>query len=203
MSGADKGRERSQRGGNAKPARRQHDWIALRTEWAAGDLSLRAFAAAHDMDPTLIAKRASRDGWVAAREALRGKVAAGAERKVVAHRIRAESEIDGQAHRAAGRFARTVGALLKRATTGEARVSLDDAPKLKALVETLEKAHRLARVTAHLAPEPVAQVVQSRQVVIVRGVDADGLEYVERLSDADSGPAGLPADEDTGGVHPQ
>lgn len=195
MSDPAKGRDGRKRAGSRKAAPR--DWAGVKARFVAADMTTREFAAAEGIPYSTIAKRAAADGWDAARAKAREKAAAGVVDKAVRHRIRSESEIDGQAHRAASRFARHVGRML----TGVERLTLDDAQKVKAAVEALEKAHRLARVTAHLPAEPTATIAEQRVEVIVRGVDEFGEAYEER-PDSDGGPERLQADGDAGGVPP-
>jgi hypothetical protein len=179
------------------------DWLALRAKFAAGVLTTRDFAKAEGIPYPTIARQAAANGWDDARKAFRTKAAAKVESKALKHRIATEEVIDGTAHRAALRFARAARNALQAAE----KVTLDDAPKLKALVETLEKAHRLARVTAHLPAEPVpAAAAPKAMTVIIRGLDEHGEtvdEHAGSHGEAGGGPAELPADAVAGEVPAQ
>jgi hypothetical protein len=191
---ADKSRAR----GATEPLRNRYDWHALRAEWVAGSDTLADFARVKGLPVVSVRRRAAAEGWTAQREASKAKVAAGVVEGAVRHRIRTESQIDGQAHRAASRFARHVGRML----AGVERLTLDDAAKVKAAVEALEKAHRLARVTAHLPAEPRPDGGDATRVeVVIRGVDEHG-ELYEVAGDG-ARPVGLPADGDAGEVPPE
>lgn len=153
MSDPTKGRDERKRVGSGPEAPR--DWTGVKARFVASDLSTREFAVAEGIPYSTIAKRAAAYGWDAAREQKRTRVAVGVVDKAVKHRIRSEAVIDGTAHRAAYRLSRTVDRLLRDA---DKALTIDDLPKLKTAAETLEKVHRLARLTAHLPAEPDVRV---------------------------------------------
>lgn len=181
-------------GAEATPKRRRsHDWPALRARFVAGSESLDAFAAREGIDPGTVRRQAAREGWKAQRKAAGAKVAAGTVAAVVRQRIRSEAYIDGQAHRAALKVARIGRKLLD---------GIDDPTKLKAAVEAIERAHRLARITAHLPEVPVSAAASDgpEGEVTIRRRRPDGSETEVTLA-ADAAPrgrlAGSPPDPDS------
>lgn len=143
MSGPETGRDGRKQPGSAREAGR--DWTAVRARFVAANITTREFAAAEGIPYSTIAKRAAADGWDAAREAAREKVASGVVRKAVANRIRSESELDGEAHTAAGEAMAKAREMLGECASPQ---------ELKAAVEAMEKAYRLARMSGRFTPEP-------------------------------------------------
>lgn len=195
MSDPAKGRTGRQRATSDQPATR-HDWQALKARFVAGDLSLRAFAAAEDMDETTVAKRASRDGWTAAREASRSKVAAGVVKAHEKRRIRDESELDGEAHEAAGKMMAKACEMLDVCETPQ---------ELKATVEAMKEAYRLARITARFTADPTPAVAEDEfgGDMWIRRRAADGTEVEASVGGAQTHhyrPVGPDADADAVGV---
>jgi G:T/U-mismatch repair DNA glycosylase len=202
MAAADKGRAEPATNRRETGGPRGLDWPALRARFVAGDETLEAFAKREGIASSTVRERAKREGWQAQRKAAGEKVAAGTVAAVVKQRIRSETYIDGQAHRAAVRFGGSVRGMLVGPNGEPVQVSLDDAPKVKAAVEALEKLHRLARITAHLPAEPAAAAVNDgpEGEIVVRRRRPDG-SAVEVTLAADAaprgGPDGLHADGDS------
>ncbi len=198
MGGPEKGRDEPAPNRRLSGGPRHLDWHALRSQFVASDEALEPFAARVGIAYSTARVRAKREGWQALREAARTKVAAGTVARVVRQRIRSESEIDGQAHRAAGKFARHVGRMLD----GVEKLTLDNAPKVKAAAEALALLHRLARVTAHLPAEPVAtpEAGALDGALVIKRRSPDGIEVEIHVGASGHRPDGPPSDEDAVGV---
>lgn len=192
----------------AREATAPRDWTTARDRYVTGNEGHRAIAAALGVSSTSLSAAAKREDWAAAREAFRARASkavetAGVKARVARYPIQAEADIDGQAHDVAKRLGRLARGLLKALVKdGKPLLSIDDAPKLKALVEAIEKAHRLARMTAHLTPEPAPQGESDGDGVIRIKRRNERGEVVEvEIGDRDrTGPDRQAADEDPVGL---
>ena len=152
----------------------------MRMRYAASDLQMVRFAEEHGFSYQTALKYAELDNWVGARTEYRREQALATRQNMLEESVRVETEIDGRAHRAAVRLTEVAIGILERYAEGDANAkktggppvtTLSDAPKLKALVETLREAHQFARVTAHLTPEPLPSGL---------GLDANKLDPADR-----------------------
>jgi hypothetical protein len=171
---------------------RSHDAVALRTQFLAGNLSTRAFAAHTGVPYPTLRKIAERDKWDAARKAYRAQIAAKSLEANIERRIELEAEIDGLAHEAALKLSRKLHALVD---------TVKGAASARDVAKALTDLHRLARITAHLSPEPVASPEAPADGELVMRRKGPNGEIVEETvassSEADThdrGPHGLPAD---------
>jgi hypothetical protein len=175
-------RVKSKRAGSKSEARTEaaRDWDAIRRRYVTGAESTREVAAATGVSYSTVAKRSASEHWDAERNAWRAKAHERATAAAIERRVRSEAEIDGDAHEGALAVVRKALDLLD---------AQDDPAKIKAVVEALEKAHRLARITARLPAEPVTSVAQQEVSVLVRYRDEDGMVREERADGRDAAEA--------------
>jgi len=177
----------------AKP---RHDWAAIRARFITGDDSIAECAKREGVNRTTIAKKSSDEGWIEAREQHRAKVAAKTTEQMARNRARSEAEIDGKAHDIALSILETAQEMLRQVA---------DPQELKSVIQATSEAYKLARVTAHLTPEPMANPARSDTDGVIRikrrGPDGDVVEVtVDGSTRHRSGPDGQQADANTVGV---
>lgn len=168
----------------------RYDWTALRTQFVTGSDSISEFAERHGINRTTVAKRCSEEGWAAEREAHRKTVANKAQSELAKKQARSEAEIDGEAHE--------IALLILQKAKGMAE-AVDMPTDLKSVAQSVEAAYRLARVTAHLTPEPMANPASSDADGVIRikrrGPDGEVVEVtVDGSTRHRSGSDGLPSD---------
>lgn len=140
------------------------NYEAIKLEFFRGNLKLSEFCSMYPQVPGLY-QRAVNLGWIAERKEFRASISTEAGRRLANRGADYEMKLDGMTHRAAKKLTRLIGDILTstvemadRAKNQEgdgARLTLDDLPKLRSGIEALAQAHKLARITAHLTPEPV------------------------------------------------
>lgn len=167
------------RSGTGAAPRSKTDIVEAKRRYVTGNESLLQIAAATGWSLDALKKRSASEGWDAERTAWRAKTHERATAAAIERRVRSEAEIDGDAHEGALAVVRKALELLD---------AQDDPAKIKAVVEALEKAHRLARITARLPAEPVS-VAQQEISVLVRYRDEDGMVREERADGRDAAEA--------------
>jgi hypothetical protein len=190
MSAPDGGRASGNRTGAGREPR--YDWSAIRSRFLATRATLPEFSKSEGIPIGRLKKRSAAEKWMDLRAKQDAAVEAGIARQIIKHRIREETEIDGDVHEGA-----TDAIRIAREMLGQC----DEPAKLKAVVEALEKAHRLARTSARLTPEPTPKAggdeTDSGELVI-RRTDPNGDEVEVSVGGAtnDRRPDRLPADAD-------
>jgi hypothetical protein len=148
----------------ATTGKERYDRELLRTRFATSTLTVAAFATAEDVPYSTAVRYSSADDWDGARRKYQMDRAAESRKASLERSVKVETELDEKAHHAAVKLTEVAAGILKTvsdtheaslAAKGPGILTLHDAPRLKLLVETLEKAHRLARITAHLPAEPL------------------------------------------------
>lgn len=152
-------------GAARKPDKRTAALTRLRDDYAASNLSVKEFAQERGIPLTRAIHLAKRYEWQATRAAVHKAASLETRTRIASRTADTEESIDLPTHRAAMQLGELVSGILRytaeqqeRAEDGSKgvrRLTMDDAPKFRALIETLVQTHRLARVTAHLAPEPI------------------------------------------------
>jgi hypothetical protein len=179
--------------GRVRAKGRHIDWTALRARFVASDGTLREFGEAEGVSWSALSERSSKEGWVAAREAHRTKVAASALAARAKDQSATEAEIDGLAHAAALKLARKLVDMID---------GVEEPTQAKDVAKALADTHRLARITAHLPAEPVPTVAKQELTIVVRGVDENDQPTEDDLGEADRRPVGLPTEPVTGEAAP-
>jgi len=163
------------------------DLERLKNDFIASQDSLASFCQLHPEAQGLHA-RATRDGWLQQRAAFREAVSREARARMLEKATEVEAKLDRAMHRSAKKFALAIRDVIDDAFVQHERaresngadgklMSLDDFSKLKNGMEVLEKAHRMARVTAGLTPEPLP----GRQELDLSGLDPNDLELLEGI----------------------